>query len=110
MSGGYCAAQHRVSHSPVNAVAMAGLQANVYASISITMTAAVVVLVLRMMARRMTKMRLWFDDYFAVVAFVIWRSICVNDTIANTSRLLRPRIAQLSSSVRQPTSIPGRHG
>ena len=49
---------------------MAGLQPDVYASIFITMAAASTALALRLIARRMTKVPLWYDDYFAVVAFV----------------------------------------
>jgi hypothetical protein len=43
---------------------------DVYTSIFITMGAASTALILRLMARRMTKVPLWYDDYFAVVAFV----------------------------------------
>lgn len=49
---------------------MTGLVPDIYAAIFITFSAAVVALVLRFTARRMTKMKLWFDDYFAVVATV----------------------------------------
>ncbi|KAH8680407.1 hypothetical protein BGZ61DRAFT_358646 [Ilyonectria robusta] len=49
---------------------MTGLQPNVFAAISITWAAALTALVLRVVARRMTKMAWWFDDYFCVSAFV----------------------------------------
>ncbi|KAF5017785.1 hypothetical protein F66182_10270 [Fusarium sp. NRRL 66182] len=49
---------------------MAGLQPNIYAAISITWVAALLALVLRLKARKMTKMKLWIDDYFAIVALV----------------------------------------
>ncbi|KAL6849119.1 hypothetical protein ACO1O0_008649 [Amphichorda felina] len=47
---------------------MAGLQSEIYSAIAITLTVALVALVLRMMARRITKQPLWYDDGFAVVA------------------------------------------
>ncbi|KAG5772258.1 hypothetical protein H9Q72_001515 [Fusarium xylarioides] len=49
---------------------MAGLQPDIYAAISITWVAAFLALSLRLKARRMTKMNLWFDDYFAMIALV----------------------------------------
>lgn len=49
---------------------MAGLQPDIYAAISITWVAAFLALSLRLKARRMTKMSLWFDDYFAIIALV----------------------------------------
>ncbi|KAH7123112.1 hypothetical protein EDB81DRAFT_699967 [Dactylonectria macrodidyma] len=49
---------------------MTGLQPNVYAAVSITWAAALPALVLRAVARRMTKMAWWFDDYFCVSAFI----------------------------------------
>lgn len=49
---------------------MAGLQPDIYAAISITWVAAFLALVLRLKARRMMKTKLWFDDYFAIVALV----------------------------------------
>ncbi|KAJ4162034.1 hypothetical protein NW765_010127 [Fusarium oxysporum] len=53
---------------------MAGLQPDIYAAISITWVAAFLALGLRLKARRMTKMNLWFDDYFAVIALLV--SLC----------------------------------
>ncbi|KAF5248689.1 hypothetical protein FANTH_5759 [Fusarium anthophilum] len=50
---------------------MAGLQSDIYAAISITWVAAFLALGLRLKARRMTKMNLWFDDYFAIIALSI---------------------------------------
>ena len=49
---------------------MAGLQPNVYAAILATMPAAAAALVLRLVARRMIRMKYWFDDLFAVLAYV----------------------------------------
>ncbi|KAI8652623.1 hypothetical protein NCS57_01326900 [Fusarium keratoplasticum] len=50
---------------------MAGLQVNVYVAISVTWTAATTALLLRLKARRMTRMKLWFDDYLACVAWAL---------------------------------------
>ncbi|KAF5693593.1 integral membrane protein [Fusarium denticulatum] len=50
---------------------MAGLQPDIYAAISITWVAAFLALGLRLKARRMTKMSLWFDDYFAIIALLV---------------------------------------
>lgn len=49
---------------------MAGLQPDIYAAISITWIAAFVALILRLKARGMMKTKLWYDDYFAIVALV----------------------------------------
>jgi hypothetical protein len=49
---------------------MAGYQPDIYASIAITFAVAAVALACRLTARRITKQKYWFDDYFAVVAFV----------------------------------------
>lgn len=49
---------------------MADLQPNIYAAVSITLFAALTALILRLKARRITKISLWYDDYFTVVAFV----------------------------------------
>lgn len=49
---------------------MAGLQPNVYAAICATMPAAVAALVLRLVARRMIRMKYWYDDLFAVMGYV----------------------------------------
>ncbi|KAI8654098.1 hypothetical protein NCS56_01366400 [Fusarium sp. Ph1] len=50
---------------------MAGLQVNVYVAILVTWTAATTGLLLRLKARRMTRMKLWFDDYLACVAWAL---------------------------------------
>ncbi|KAH7147577.1 hypothetical protein DER46DRAFT_629657 [Fusarium sp. MPI-SDFR-AT-0072] len=55
---------------------MAGLQPDIYAAISITWVAAFLALGLRLKARRMTKMNLWFDDYFAIIALLFVSSYC----------------------------------
>ncbi|KAH9904415.1 hypothetical protein F4778DRAFT_61982 [Xylariomycetidae sp. FL2044] len=44
----------------------ANLQPDLYASASIPLLAATSALVLRLVARRMTKQPLWFDDYFVI--------------------------------------------
>jgi hypothetical protein len=49
---------------------MAQFDLNVLASASVTLGVAALALVCRLVARRMTKMSLWFDDYFAIFAFV----------------------------------------
>lgn len=49
---------------------MADLQPNIYAAVSITLFVALTALILRLKARRMTKISFWYDDYFTVVAFV----------------------------------------
>ncbi|KAF5723263.1 integral membrane protein [Fusarium mundagurra] len=54
---------------------MAGLQPDIYAAISITWVAAFLALSLRLKARRMTKMNLWFDDYFAIIA--LFPALCI---------------------------------
>lgn len=48
---------------------MAGLQKDVYVSAAITWTSAFIALILRVVARRMTKQRWWIDDYFCLAAF-----------------------------------------
>ncbi|KAH8693468.1 hypothetical protein GQ44DRAFT_753944 [Phaeosphaeriaceae sp. PMI808] len=52
---------------------MADLQANLYVCIGITWFAALAALVMRVTARRMTRIEWWFDDYFCVFAF-LWAS------------------------------------
>ncbi|KAJ4152408.1 hypothetical protein NW754_004203 [Fusarium falciforme] len=49
---------------------MAGLQNNAYAAVSITWGAALIAVILRIYARRLTKQAWWFDDYFCISAFV----------------------------------------
>lgn len=49
---------------------MAGLQADLYTCLITTMTVATLALILRLNARMMTKFNFWFDDYFAVIAWV----------------------------------------
>jgi hypothetical protein len=41
-----------------------------YVCLIITFTAAVLALLFRLLARRLTKQRLWYDDYLAILAFV----------------------------------------
>ena len=53
---------------------MAGLQVDVYVSVGITWLAALIALSLRMLARQMTRMRWWLDDYFSILALVRSRS------------------------------------
>ncbi|KAJ4127945.1 hypothetical protein NW768_008228 [Fusarium equiseti] len=55
---------------------MAGLQPDIYAAISITWIAAFVALILRLKARGMMKTKLWYDDYFAIVALFFITSYC----------------------------------
>jgi hypothetical protein len=49
---------------------MAGLQINLYVSISVTWIAALTTLILRAAARRITRTNWGLDDYFCVVAWV----------------------------------------
>jgi hypothetical protein len=49
---------------------MAGLQANIYAAVAITWAAALLALIARIAARRITKVTWWIDDYFCLCAFV----------------------------------------
>ncbi|KAF5002450.1 hypothetical protein FDECE_10636 [Fusarium decemcellulare] len=49
---------------------MAGLQTNAYVSAAVTWFAAVLALIARIAARRMTKIKWWYDDYLCVSAFV----------------------------------------
>lgn len=49
---------------------MAGLQTSVYVAAGVTWAAAFVAMILRIIARRMTKQRWWFDEYFCLAAFV----------------------------------------
>ncbi|WZH47754.1 uncharacterized protein QYS62_008913 [Fusarium acuminatum] len=55
---------------------MAGLQPNIWAGVAIPWLAALVSLVMRVCARRMTKMSWWFDDYFSMLAFVFATGYC----------------------------------
>lgn len=48
---------------------MAGLQANIYAAVAITWAAALLALIARIAARRITKVTWWIDDYFCLCAF-----------------------------------------
>lgn len=41
-----------------------------YVCLVITFTAAFLALFLRLLARRLTKLPLWYDDYLAILAFV----------------------------------------
>lgn len=49
---------------------MAGLQLNIYVGIGITWIAAVISMVMRVAARRLTKVNWWYDDWFCIAAFV----------------------------------------
>lgn len=51
-------------------IPMAGLQVDIYVSIGITWAAALVVLCMRMIARQMTRIRWWWDDYLSILAIV----------------------------------------
>lgn len=55
-------------------------QLNAYICTIITFSAAGIALVLRLVARRLTKLRLWHDDYLAIVAFAcaaVWTGLVV---------------------------------
>jgi hypothetical protein len=49
---------------------MAGLQIDLYAGIGVTWIAALATLIMRVIARRITRINWWLDDYFAISAFV----------------------------------------
>jgi hypothetical protein len=49
---------------------MESRQPNIYASVGITGIAALLALCLRLLARRLTKISLWVDDYLAICALV----------------------------------------
>ncbi|KAF4974834.1 hypothetical protein FZEAL_8295 [Fusarium zealandicum] len=49
---------------------MAELQGDVYAAVSIVWAAALLALIARVFARRLTKITWWYDDYFCILAFV----------------------------------------
>ncbi|KAF4978639.1 hypothetical protein FZEAL_5042 [Fusarium zealandicum] len=87
--GGYSLPSSR-PFTPSRVSAMAGLQPNIYAAVSITWCAAIIALILRLKARRMTKMRLWFDDYLAVTALSLTaiEDEAVADHVREKSRLL----------------------
>ncbi|KAF4452168.1 hypothetical protein F53441_4906 [Fusarium austroafricanum] len=55
---------------------MAGLQPNIWAGVAIPWLAALTSLILRVCARRMTKLKWWFDDYFCVLAFLFATGYC----------------------------------
>ncbi|KAF5560213.1 integral membrane protein [Fusarium napiforme] len=81
---------------------MAGLQPDIYTAISITWVAAFLALGLRLKARRMTKMNLWFDDYFAIIALFV-AVLCIkllfrhNLLYATTSNSDRSRLLRLGT-------------
>ena len=50
----------------------ANRQPELYAAALIPYTAAAVALVMRMVARRTTRMMLVWEDYLAIIAFVSW--------------------------------------
>ncbi|KAJ4312731.1 hypothetical protein N0V84_009793 [Fusarium piperis] len=56
---------------------MAGYQLNTYLAVSITWFAALLSLIARVFARRMTKIRWWWDDYLCLGAFVFCCSYCI---------------------------------
>lgn len=49
---------------------MAQFDPNIVVSVFVTMVVAALALTGRLVARRMTKVVLWLDDYFAISAFV----------------------------------------
>ncbi|RBR25623.1 uncharacterized protein FIESC28_01586 [Fusarium coffeatum] len=80
---------------------MAGLQPDIYAAISITWIAAFVALILRLKARGMMKTKLWYDDYFAIVALFFITSYC-SVTIYWTHSF---KLGQSISTVTDPTEV-----
>ncbi|VUC23772.1 unnamed protein product [Clonostachys rosea] len=55
---------------------MAGLQLNIYVGIGITWFAAVISMVMRVAARRLTKVNWWYDDWFCIAAFLFATGYC----------------------------------
>lgn len=96
---------------------MTGLQPNVFAAVSITWAAALTALVLRVVARRMTKMAWWIDDYFCVSAFVFASGyntillICRHQFLRHLQRILQvltatqgPSTGGLANSSTRPSA------
>lgn len=55
-------------------------QLNAYLCLSITFAAATLTLLLRLVARRVTKVSLWFDDYLALLAYLcasVWFGLVI---------------------------------
>jgi len=55
-------------------------QTNAYVCLSITFAAATITISLRLIARRLTKVSLWLDDYLAVLAYLfagVWTGLVV---------------------------------
>ncbi|KAF5601780.1 integral membrane protein, partial [Fusarium pseudoanthophilum] len=80
---------------------MAGLQPDIYAAISITWVAAFLALGLRLKARRMTKMNLWFDDYFAIIALLLFRHDILYATYLAFNRSRLPHLGTHSYKLGQ---------
>ncbi|KAF4446982.1 hypothetical protein F53441_9453 [Fusarium austroafricanum] len=78
---------------------MAGLQPDIYAAISVTFVAAFLALGLRLKARRMTKMNLWFDDYFAIIALIFVSGYCSVTIYWTHSYKLGQSIATISDPI-----------
>ncbi|KAI1851323.1 hypothetical protein JX266_003398 [Neoarthrinium moseri] len=60
---------------------MESQQPNLFAVVAITMAAATLTLVLRLIARRMTKVPLWWDDYLCILAYffgVAWSALLLS--------------------------------
>ncbi|CAF3494357.1 unnamed protein product [Fusarium graminearum] len=74
--GSKCLLQTLLQTCSLNLNAMAGLQPDIYAAISITWIIAFLALSMRIKARGMMKTKLWFDDYFAIVALFFITSYC----------------------------------
>lgn len=87
---------------------MAGLQPDIYAAISITWIAAFVALILRLKARGMMKTKLWYDDYFAIVALVCFLGdqlrTCSQFDCSSSSRAIVPLLFTVCTTLpRIPT-------
>jgi hypothetical protein len=55
-------------------------QTHAYACLAITFAAATITIILRLIARRLTKVSLWLDDYLAIAAYVFagaWTGLVV---------------------------------
>ena len=93
-----------------------------YICLVITFTAAFLALSLRLLARRLTKLPLWYDDYLAILAFVGTTNPVTHNSETNylhsygryhfLALTYGVRISKVYNSFNhsQPSSAPNRHG
>lgn len=68
---------------------MAAYNHGVLAVIVATFTIALLLIILRIVARRITGVRIWWDDYLAIVAFLFSTAWCAVVMHCESSHLLR---------------------